>query len=187
MPETSDIFLFNKVKNGDTVAFEEIFRRYYNDLARYCFTLVRDETIAEEITQEVYIYLWEKKDNIEISSSLKSYLFSAIRNKSINYIKYELPKQRILIDISDTVLVEGTVFHEKNDIKRLKKKIQVSINQLPEKCKQIFLLSRYGGMTYKEIAEDLDLSVKTVENQMSIALKKLRDLLESDLKNYLNE
>ena len=187
MPETSDILLFSKVKKGDGVAFEQIFKRYYNDLARYCYSLVRDETAAEEITQEVFIYLWEKKDTIEISSSLKSYLFSAVRNKSINYIKYELPRQRILIDLSDTVLVEGTIFHEKNDIKRLKKKIQVSINQLPEKCKQIFLLSRYGGMTYKEIAEELELSVKTVENQMSIALKKLRESLESDLKNYLNE
>ncbi len=187
MPETSDIFLFNKVKKGDTVAFEQIFKKYYNDLARFCFTLVRDETVAEEITQEVYIYLWEKKEVIEISSSLKSYLFSAVKNKSINYIKYELPKQRVLIDISDSLLVEGVFFHEKSDTIRLKKKIQVAINQLPEKCKQIFLLSRYGGMTYKEIAEDLDLSVKTVENQMSIALKKLRDSLETDLKNYLNE
>ncbi len=187
MPETSDILLFNQVKKGDSVAFEEIFRRFYNDLARFCFSMVRDETIAEEIAQEVFIYLWEKKDSIEISSSLKSYLFSAVRNKSINYIKYELPKQRVLIDLSDAVLVEGTVFHERNDVNRLKKKIQVAINQLPEKCKQIFLLSRYGGMTYKEIAEELVISVKTVENQMSIALKKLRDSLEADLKNYLNE
>ncbi|XOV94164.1 MAG: RNA polymerase sigma-70 factor [Bacteroidota bacterium] len=187
MPESSDIFLFNQAKLGDAEAFEQIFKRYYSDLTRFCFTMVRDETIAEEITQEVYIYLWEKKDQIEISTSLKAYLYSAIKNKSINYIKYDLPKQRALMDLSESLMAGNVVFTEKSEVLRLKRKIQLSINQLPEKCKQIFLLSRYGGLTYKEIAEELELSVKTVENQMSIALKKLREALEVDLKNYLNE
>ncbi len=187
MPGPSDILLFDQVKKGNSEAFEQIFRKFYSDLARFCYSLVRNETIAEEITQEVFIYLWEKKAQIEISSSLKSYLYSAVKNKSINYIKYDLPKQRILIDLSDTVLTGSSEFHEPSETLRLKKKIQWAINQLPDKCKQIFLLSRYGGMTYAEIAEELELSVKTVENQMSIALKKLRESLESDLKNYLNE
>lgn len=186
MPESSDIFLFSQVKAGNAEAFEQIFKNHYNDLARFCFSLVRDETVAEEITQEVFIYLWEKKEQIEISSSLKSYLYSAIKNKSINYIKYDLPKQRILMDLSDTFISSSHDYQEPGEVKRLKKKIQWAINQLPEKCKQIFLLSRYGGLTYQEIAEELDLSVKTVENQMSIALKKLRESLETDLKNYLN-
>lgn len=187
MPETSDLTLFTQVKKGNTRAFETLFRRHYNDLARFCYKLVRDAIIAEELTQEVFIYLWEKKDHIDISTSLKSYLYSAIKNKSINYIKYELPKQRALVDLTDTLLSGSTEIHEPGETLRLKKKIKVAIDHLPDKCRQIFLLSRYGGLTYREIADEMDLSLKTIENQMSIALKKLRESLASDLKNYLNE
>ncbi len=187
MSSNPDLLLFEEVKKGNEKAFKEIFHKYYNDLARFCFSMVRDTTIAEELTQEIFIYIWEKKDKIDISTSFKSYLYSAIKNKSINYIKYELPKQRALVDLSDTLLSPNTPLHDKGETKRLKKKINLAIDQLPEKCKQIFLLSRFGGLIYTEIAEELNISAKTVENQMSIALKKLRESLAADLKNYLNE
>ena len=184
--ELEDSSLFNKVKSGDLNSFEILFHRYYNQLANYCSKLVRDPVIAEEITQEIFIYLWEKKQAIEINTSLKSYLFSAIRNKSINYIKYELPKQQMQVDINESNLIFESKTQFTHETDQLREKIKLAIDDLPLKCKEIFILSRYAGLTYQEIADEMDLSIKTVENQISIALKKLREKLASDIKNQLD-
>ena len=127
--------------------------------------------ISEEIVQDAFIYIWEKRENIQIKTSLKSYLFTTVRNKSINYIKNELPKQQLSENLSAASLFINDDEHEDQE---LKIKVQKAIDQLPMKCKQIFILSRYSGYTYKEISEELEISVKTVENQMGIAFQKLR-------------
>ena len=174
-------FDFNQIRKGNKTAFKRLFEHYYKRLVNYAFRIVREETISEEIVQEVFIYFWEKKENITITSSLSSYLFSAVKNKCINYIKLELPKSQATMDISDTNLsVDSTESGE--DLTVLRKKIETAITQLPPKCRNIFLLSRSAGLTYEEISEELGLSIKTIENQMSIALKKLRVMLESELK-----
>lgn len=175
--------LFRKVKKGDRQAFETIFKSYYSPLLRYAISIVRNESVAEEIIQEIFIYLWEKREEIELRSALKSYLFTSVRYKAINYIKLELPKQQATTDlegIAGMAQPEMTI----NEPERLKMKIQYAIDQLPQKCKNVFVLSRYGSMTYKEIAEELHLSIKTVENQMSIALKKLRETLKEEIKEF---
>lgn len=183
MSEINDQVLFSLVKRGDLNAFEKLFKAYYPAIKKFALSIVRDLTIAEEIAQEVFMYIWEKREQIELHSSLKSYLFSSAKNKCINYIKLELPKQQALSDIDD-ISEQETFMSVADDSELLKRKIQFAIDQLPEKCRNIFVLSRYGGLTYNEIAEDLEISVKTVENQMSIALKKLKEALSDDLKNY---
>lgn len=139
--------------------------------------------MAEEVVQEVFISLWERRKEIVITHSVKSYLVSSVRNRSINYLKLQLPKDRRKEDLDDFHIAltassdtSGLEYNELYDI------IQEAINQLPEKCKAIFILSREEGLTYKEIADELSLSLKTVENQMGIALKKLR----AALKPYLD-
>lgn len=135
------------------------------------------------MVQEVFISLWERRNEIVITHSIKSYLVSSVRNRSINYLKLQLPKDRRKEDLDDFHIAltassdaPGLEYNELYDI------IQEAISQLPEKCKAIFILSREEGLTYKEIANELSLSLKTVENQMGIALKKLR----AALKPYLD-
>lgn len=183
MPDQDDQVLFEKVKKDDLKAFETLFRTYYAQLIRYGMSMVRDESVAEEISQEIFMYLWEKRKEIQLKSALKSYLFTSVRYKSINYIKLELPKLQATTDLEGiSGISEPPMTTSETDL--LKARVQHAIDQLPDKCRNIFVLSRYGGLTYKEIADELDLSVKTVENQMTIALKKLREMLSSDLKEF---
>ncbi|MFT4833590.1 MAG: RNA polymerase sigma-70 factor (ECF subfamily) [Marinoscillum sp.] len=183
MEELTDEELFLEVKTGNVKSFEIIFKRHYADITRFATSIVRDAVIGEEIAQEVFMYIWEKRAKIELHTGLRAYLFSSAKNKCLNYIKLELPKQQALTDLSNVAshLSDGMTT---NDTELLKRKIQHAIDQLPEKCRNIFVLSRYGGLTYQEIAEDLELSPKTIENQMSIALKKLKESLSDELKNF---
>lgn len=181
--QQSDDQLFDKVKNGDLSAYESIFKSYYPSLTRYATSILRDINIGEEIAQEVLMYIWEKRHQINLTSTLKAYLFSSVKNKCINYIRIELPKLQATTDLSGVAALGQTPFASDNS-ELIKRKIQHAIDQLPTKCKNIFVLSRYGGLTYNEIAEELEISVKTVENQMSIALKKLKESLSEELKEY---
>ena len=177
MTQENDLLLFDEVKKGDLPSYEIIFKRYYKELHRFAFTYVRDPSIAEEMAQEVFLYMWEKRKKIEIQTTLKTYLYSAVKNKCLNYIKLELPKQQSMADISEVMLSVHSKLKDEGENEQLKKYIQSAIDALPKKCRQIFILSRNAGVTYDEIADDMDLSKKTVENQMGIALKKLRESL----------
>jgi RNA polymerase sigma-70 factor (ECF subfamily) len=183
MSTANDQELFREVKKGHQPAFERLFKHYYASLARYASSITRDITVGEEIAQEVFLYIWDKKNQIELHTGFKSYIFSSAKNKCLNYLKLELPKHQATTDL-DHVQIGNMPLMGRDETDLLKKKIQAAIDVLPEKCRNIFVLSRYGGLTYKEIAEELDISVKTVENQMTIALRKLKEQLSEDLKNY---
>ena len=172
-----DLIDFQQIKNGDLRVYESFFRKNYADIVRYAHKFVRDRLIAEEIAQEVFMYLWEKRKVINVQSSLKSYLYSATKNRSINYLKLELPKMQAQMNIGEFEIGIQSEYVEIDRSKYIEKAVKAAIDELPKKCKEIFILSRNAGLTYDEIAEDLDLSKKTVENQMGIALKKLRDSL----------
>ncbi|MCV9386158.1 RNA polymerase sigma-70 factor [Reichenbachiella ulvae] len=171
--------ILDRISEDDKSAFEQIFRLYYTDLSRYCLKYVRDEHVAEELVQEVFINIWDRRHTLSITTSVKAYLFTAVRNRSFNYLKLQIPKEQRKIGVEDVLdLTDGSEEREGNmAIEELYSYVQEAIDALPPKCKVIFNLSRSGGMTYKEIAEELDLSVKTVENQVGHALRKLREQL----------
>lgn len=179
-----DLLCFSKVKKGDFVAYEFIFNKYFKDLYRFGYSYLRDETQAEEIAQEVFLYLWDKREKIEIQTTLKTYLFSAVKNKCMNYIKIELPRQKNMSDVEQAKMFVSYDKDTTDNSELLKKQIKQAIDELPTKCKQVFMLSRYSGFTYEEIAEELGISKKTVENQMGIALKKLRISLEQTYEKF---
>lgn len=165
-------------------SFEDLFRQNYADLCRYALKLTRNEQVAEEVVQEVFISFWERRHSIAITHSVKSYLLSSVRNRSINYLKLQLPKDNRKEDIDDHhIILTASGGASGMEYDELYQQVQQAIDQLPEKCKAIFILSREEGLTYKEIAEQLSLSLKTVENQMGIALKKMR----AALKPYLGQ
>ncbi|TND07841.1 MAG: RNA polymerase, sigma-24 subunit, ECF subfamily [Bacteroidetes bacterium] len=162
-----------QISRGDQKAFEHVFRAYYQPLSRYASGLLGDRDAAEEVVQQLFCRLWEKRENFQVSGSLKSYLFRAVHNAVMNEIKHEKVKQAYMQNqVHDRPQQEqpGSALQAKE----LEGKIQAAIGELPEHCRHVFRLSRFEGLSYREIAEVLGISVKTVENQMGKALKTLR-------------
>lgn len=157
----------------DKDAFEKLFREFFPPLLSFARKILVDEDDAREVVHQVFINLWEKRDKIDLSTSLKSYLFTSVHNRSLNVIRdrkkfssEEVPEMAGEWDVSTQI-----------ESMELEEKINEAIASLPEKCRQIFELNRFDGLKYSEIAIQLNISVKTVENQMSKALKILREKL----------
>lgn len=174
---------FHLIKKGDKKSFELLFKQLYTPLVHYAHRLIGDQDESEGIVQQIFLSIWEKKEQLEIVGPVENYLYRATRYRCINYIKLELPKKKQLDPIEFANKIQSEESDSVMQDKELTQAIQNAIDSLPVKCKEIFLLSRYSGLTYQEIADELDLSIKTVENQMTIALKKLRE----QLKSYINK
>jgi RNA polymerase sigma-70 factor (ECF subfamily) len=156
-----------------------LFKQYYQPLVNYCFTLVKDRDDAEDIVQQTFASIWQKKEELDIQTSVKSYLYRAVHNAGLNKIKQNKVRASYASDAQYTMSMYTT--HEPAEPDELKEKISAAIDQLPEQCGKIFRMSRFEEMKYQEIADTLGLSVKTVENQMGKALKILRETLKDHL------
>jgi RNA polymerase sigma-70 factor, ECF subfamily len=173
--------LIDTLKAGDITAFEMLFRTYYQPLCNYAFTFVQDHDEAEEIVQSTFMQVWEKRESIEIRTAVKPYLYAMVRNACLNVLKHEKVKQqhvavemafgeRSIESVSRTVMAS-----------ELESRIYKAMEVLPEQCRLVFKLSRFEELKYAEIAEQLEISIKTVENHMGKALKIMRE----QLKDYL--
>lgn len=176
--EFSDRAIIERIANNDEEAYASLFRQFYVQLCRFSLKYVRAEAVSEEIVQEVFISLWEKRESLNIHSSLKAYLFQAVKNSSINYLNSQFAKQDFQRDYFDHSELPVNNTQETLIYDELQKVVQQAIDYLPPKCRTIYALSRNTGMSYKEIADELGVSIKTVEAQMGIALKKLRTYLQ---------
>ena len=166
-----------QIREGDREAFEVVFKTYYEDLGRYAFSLLKRQDDSEDLVQQVFVNFWEKREKTIISGSLKSYLFRSVHNSCLNIIKHEKVKANYVsysnyYDSKYQVEVE-----EKMVAKELSERIEEAINTLPTQCARIFRMNRMDELKYKEIAKELNLSVKTVENQIGKALKLMRGSL----------
>lgn len=161
--------------------FNQFFHDYYTNLSRFAYTYVKDEAIAEEIVQEVFVNLWQKQELTEIES-IRSFLYISVRNKSLNYLRDH--KTRTLHENEFAMERERNSLYENNEYehKQLEQLVKDAVAELPEKCREIFELSRNENLTYQQIADQLNISAKTVENQISIAIKKLK----TKLRDYMN-
>jgi RNA polymerase sigma-70 factor (ECF subfamily) len=165
----------------DDAAFEQMFKTHFKALHAYANVTLRDEEQAEEIVQGVFIKLWEKRELLHIDTSVKAYLYRSVHNECLNHIKRNKVKARY----EEHAINSGSNHTESAakllELKELEGRIQEALAELPQQCRIIFQMSRFEELKYKEIAEQLNLSVKTVENQMGKALKlmrvKLRDFL----------
>ena len=174
--------IVQKLRNKDKRAFELVFNQYFNVMVLYAARFMDTREEAEEITQEVFVKFWEKCDSLAPDSSVKSYLYRSVHNSCLNAIKHEKVKdgykQHILQFLESTYQNEVEI----SDPDELRARIHGEIDKLPPRCSEIFKLSRFEGLKYQEIADHLEISVKTVEVQMGKALKTLRETLQ-DLKN----
>jgi len=161
--------------------FDKIYVLYYSRMHRFAKEYVLSDEDAENIVQDVFMLLWERKNVLDIQISLVSYIFSLVKNKCLDFLRHqsvvEEYKNDLSLKLTALELLNYTLSSEE-DIERI---VTDAVNKLPERCRLIFLKSRVEGKKYKEIADELGISVNTVENQMVIALKKLR----TELKDFL--
>lgn len=154
---------------------KDIFDKNYSPLCNYANAIVKDKHMAEDIVQTVFIQLWENEKIFQLETP-EAYLLKCVRNKSINYLKRPQRKKEILMEVLPEIgKEEERNLNEEEEVMAL---FHFFADKLPPKMRQVFLMSRQQGMSYQEIAQDLDVSIKTIENQMGSALKKLRILLQ---------
>jgi RNA polymerase sigma-70 factor, ECF subfamily len=177
-----------ELQKGNPEAFKEVFRLLYPRLKGYCKLFVSDENEVEDLIQESFITLWEKRETIEIQKRLESFLFVIIRNKCLNFLK----SQRIdseNISLENLQIAELQYLYQLDLAEKEEKSLeelliqtfQESVNELPAKMKEVFVKCKLEGKKQKDVAEELGISIKMVEKQISKAKKQIREQL---LKKY---
>ncbi|MGF1669011.1 MAG: RNA polymerase sigma-70 factor [Balneolaceae bacterium] len=180
--KSEDKIIVNGIMNGDEDAFRKMFEIYYPGLCLFATKYVKNTGYARDIVQEVYLKIWDNHSDFEINSSLKAYLYQAVRNQSLNYLKKHKRTQNLEEQYANQFSVQ-TDFQtagrsDELPVEKLSKKIWECVDLLPERRKTVFILSRKHGLTYPEIAEVMGITRKTVENQMGMALQFLKEKLD---------
>jgi RNA polymerase sigma-70 factor, Bacteroides expansion family 1 len=181
----NDFVVLAKIKEGDVKAFEKLFKQHYNSLCMYAFSITERKDIAEEAVQDVFYNIWKEKENLQIKSSVKNYLFGAVRNHALRYKEKLLTQERYI----DFMLVneENGSYQSPQEIleyKELENVIANILKKMPERRKQIFTMHRFGEKKYTEIASHYSISIKTVEAEMTKAYKALRKGIELYTHNH---
>lgn len=157
--------------------FEELYKRFRPGLVYFADSIINSRSDAEEIVQDMFMAIWNKQEQLIFDASLKNYLFTGVKNRCLNHIKKaKLPYAEMQDDFPIASLDANVL--EKIQAQEMETRIQVLIDMLPNKCRQVFLLSRMHELSYKEIATIMDISPKTVENQIGLALKFLKQSID---------
>jgi len=162
-------------------AFEQLYKDHYKGLFFFALQYVKNDEAAREIVQNAFINLWEKRDNIDLSRQVKSYLSTTVRNRCLNHLRDNRKFDKELLDLEQ--LSPDSLYEQSDRLveAELRDAIHKAMNDLPEKCREVFRLNRFEQMKYQEIADQLRISVKTVETQMSKALQHMREKLKEFL------
>lgn len=187
MGKVSHQILLNQDKG-----FRSVFDSYYPGLLRFVKEYVKDNQDAEDIMQNVFLILWEKRNFLKSDTNLNAYLFTLAKSQCLNYLKH-LKVVDKYVNVQQSEYQENYLNYyaidkfepEQIDIESLELMVEKAINDLPEQCRKVFELSRYEGLKYKEIAQRMGISVKTVESHMANALKTLRLVLKDSFLIWL--
>jgi RNA polymerase sigma-70 factor (ECF subfamily) len=161
----------------DKATFESLFRSEFKGLVFFALQYTKDTDTAREITQEAFISLWEKRERIDLSKPVKTYLSTTVRNKCLNWLRDNKKFNKEILDMEGLLSDKTYVQPDRMVEAEIRDRIGKAIDELPEKCREIFVLNRHENLKYQEIAIRLEISVKTVETQMSKALQHMRDRL----------
>ena len=172
----TDSDLLERLRQGDASAFDTIFRTWYGPLVGTAERMLRDRAVAEELVQDVMLELWRRRETLSSDGSPQAYLFQATRNRVLNHLRHLKIEQRsepeVRGEISSTPHADAALVQEELDVA-----VQRAVQSLPDRCREVFELSRVHGLKYAEIARTLGISVKTVEAQMGKAFRTLRERL----------
>ena len=177
--------LMTTLQAGDITAFEMLFRTYYQPLCNYAYTFVQDRDEAEEIVQATFLSVWEKREKLDIHTGVRPYLYAMVRNAALNILKHEkIKQQHVAVEMA---VAERSIESVTRTVlaSELETRIHKALEKLPEQCRLVFKLSRFEELKYAEIADQLNISIKTVENQMGKALKIMREQLKDYLPLFL--
>lgn len=186
MEPLSDKQLFNQIQSGNKDCFEKLFFNYYDNLCRYAYLIIKKKHDAEEIVQETFVKLWERKSEIYIDTSIKAYLYKAVHNQCLNHIDYLRVRERFsdkyLSENKDMVSPVSPDYPLANLLSQeIDAVIQKAISNLPGQCKEVFVEIRQHDLSYAETAEKIGISINTVKTQLQRAMSKLRE----ELKEFL--
>lgn len=177
-----DLLTLTKIREGDIRAFEDVFRRYYSPLCWYAAGITGSMEAAEEIVEELFYGFWRDRESLPVFRSMKSYLYVAVRNRSFQYCEHRevRDKYREFV-LSRKGQMQDSGPQEQMEYRELRRLIDAALARMPERRSRIFRMHRMEGRKYAEIASQLSLSVKTVEAEMTKALKALR----KEIENYM--
>ena len=181
MTSQLEIKLISRLRNSDVKAFDQLFRNYSRNLFRFAFSLLKNKDDAEGIVQEVFLRVWNKRADIDSNRSFKSWLFTISYNLIIDELRLRLKEKEYINHLEKFFNTQDIITENEADYNLLKSQIDEVMEKLPDKRKMIYRLSRVEGLSNKEISEKLSISVKTVENQINLAIKFLKFSLGKDL------
>lgn len=175
---TSNEILISRIEQDDYSSFNRLFIRYYASLCSYVTTIINDSSASEDIVQNLFIKLWSDRKKIAIYRNIEHYLFKAAKNSALNYLRSETNRKKTMEKLTVFDCPDETEYTTQEEFLQ---KLEECINQLPERSKEVLVLNRFEELKQKEIAEKLNISVKTIKNQIWKSLKYLKSCL--DLKN----
>ncbi|RIH65027.1 RNA polymerase sigma-70 factor [Mariniphaga sediminis] len=181
IPGINEKTLVERLKNNEAEAFDRLFYRYSDKLYRFSFSLLKNEEDSREIIQEAFYKIWENRSKIDSSKSFKAFLFSISYHLIIDQLRFRLKDREFRKSLEKHFEEHAILQENKIDYNTLETEISKAVAELPEKRKQIYRLSREKGLTHKEIAEQLGIKTKTVENQINLALKHIKTHLGEDI------
>jgi len=180
----SDLYIQQKIRDGDIREFEKLFLKYYEPLCRHAGKILDETEAAEDLVQEFFYHFWKDREDFTLKFSLDAYLYRAIRNNALHYLDHlsvhKNYAERMLSEFRDVMTAN---VQDDFDLDELDKAVNATLSRMPERCSRVFRLSRFEGKKYREIAGILSISEKTVEADMSKALKMFR----ISLKDYTGE
>lgn len=174
---SEEVFILQKLIEGDEDALKYFFDTYYDDLCNFVNSYIQSETFSEDIVQGIFIDLWEKKSSLQKDRPIKSYLYSASKNKSLNHLRNKKVQNKVIDRLKHKIFQTSEGADQYLEFEELKQVLSNAIDNLPSQCKTIYQLSRNDSLSNKEIAHKLGISSKTVENQITIAIKKIKVFL----------
>jgi RNA polymerase sigma-70 factor (ECF subfamily) len=175
------ISLLKQISAGNEAAFRQLYHHFYKKLLQFAFVLVKQKEVAEELVEDVFIKFWKNREAAENIRNVKVYLYTAAKNTSLNYLASKMhanitkPFDAINIELAGTLSPDQILIYSETFAK-----IKRAIEMLPPRCKMIFKLIREDGLKYKEVAEILNLSISTVEAQMTIAIRRIAFVVKED-------
>jgi len=172
--EDADIILFKRVERGEKKALNKLFEKYYVPLCHFVDTFIKEEAQTEEIVTDIFLMLWTKRKKLKISINFRAYLYSSARNSALAFLRKKKVYFENIEDLQQEIHLHPEVL-QKIDCPELKIQVDKILEKIPTKSRKVLLMHRIDGFKYKEIAEKLDISIKTVENHMGKAIRILKE------------